>query len=154
MRNQLAPDTEPRRIGPRPGSPTDERLATSLLLPGEPRSASLARRFAADVIPLLFPEHDPAAAVILVNELVTHAVVHGQRQIEVTLRLVGDALRMEVADPGGGRRAVAPTTPRATDDDPTMGLQIVQSIADRWGIDVADGGSVVWCMLRGWEPLD
>jgi len=148
--NDVVQDTERRRPARR-GTPADSPVAVSLRLPGEPRSASLARHFAAEVVPLLFPEHDPAAAVILVNELITHAVVHGQRHVEITLRLVGDALRLEVADPGGGR---LPISPAAATDDPAMGLQIVQSISDRWGIDVADGGSTVWCLLRGWDPLD
>jgi len=87
---------------------------------------------------------------LLVSELVTNAVRHagapgaGEVGLDVTIR--SDAVRVEVADPGGGFEP----TPR--DDEMGRpggwGLYLVDRIADRWGI-VRNHLNRVWFEIDG-----
>lgn len=83
-------------------------------------------------------------ARLLVSEIVTNAVehVHEDGEIEISLRVEGNRLRVEVVDPGGGFEL--------RDRDPRnhrgWGLQFVQSLSDDWGM-AADGRNRVWFEL-------
>ena len=84
------------------------------------------------------------AAVVLVSELVTNALVHGKGGVELRLRLTRDRLVVEVED--GGYHM--PRRRRARDDEEGgRGLQLVATLADRWGARFTDGGKVVWAEL-------
>jgi anti-sigma regulatory factor (Ser/Thr protein kinase) len=81
---------------------------------------------------------------LLVSELVTNAVRHGldrQGAVELSLRLAGRCLRVEVADGGDG------FTPPTGEHDPAdpggWGLVVVDELVDRWGVEAA-GGTRVW----------
>jgi anti-sigma regulatory factor (Ser/Thr protein kinase) len=91
-------------------------------------------------------QNESGAALLVLSELVSNAVLHGAEPIEVRVSSVGDVLRIEVSD--GGRRAdgVAPR-PR---DDPRpggRGLHIVNSLARRWGTTDTDSGKTVWAEI-------
>ena len=83
---------------------------------------------------------------LLVSELVTNAVRHAGLDAGAPIRLMiaaGDAvLRIEIADGGSGFE------PRAPDPDPTRasgwGLFLVDELADRWGVEPADPGTLIW----------
>jgi anti-sigma regulatory factor (Ser/Thr protein kinase) len=83
---------------------------------------------------------------LLVSELVTNAVRHAGLDAGAPIRLTiaaGDAvLRIEIADGGNGFE------PRAPDPDPTRasgwGLFLVDELADRWGVEPADPGTLIW----------
>jgi PAS domain S-box-containing protein len=114
--------------------------------PPEPTAAAAARRALED---LLGPHLDDAAldnARLLTSELVTNAVRHGPkgRFADVRLRvLVRDALvRVEVIDDGPG--FVRPR--RRRDQLGGWGLLLVESVADRWGIEKG-GPTTVWFEL-------
>jgi hypothetical protein len=94
---------------------------------------------------------DPADAALAVSELYTNAVRHGPAGGRV---LAGYCLwscgaRIVVCDGGG------PTTPRVRSgaglDEGGRGLQVVASIAARWGSFRLPGGQTVWCDLG--QPL-
>ncbi|WP_405899905.1 ATP-binding protein [Streptomyces sp. NBC_00727] len=106
-----------------------------------PRGARLARRLAVHQldawgVPYGSPASDTAA--VLVAELAANAVTHGRvpgRDFEVTVRLIGRTLRIEVSDARGERRppvggAVAPA-PLAEDG---RGLLLVEALAARWEV--------------------
>jgi anti-sigma regulatory factor (Ser/Thr protein kinase) len=81
---------------------------------------------------------------LLVSELVTNAVRHGvdrRGAVELTLRLAGRCLRVEVAD--GGVGFTPPTGGHDPEDTGGWGLVVVDELVDRWGVDVA-GGTRVW----------
>jgi anti-sigma regulatory factor (Ser/Thr protein kinase) len=81
---------------------------------------------------------------LLVSELVTNAVRHGldrRGAVELTLRLAGRCLRVEVADGGAG--FTPPTGGHDPEDPGGWGLVVVDELVDRWGIDAA-GGTRVW----------
>jgi anti-sigma regulatory factor (Ser/Thr protein kinase) len=81
---------------------------------------------------------------LLVSELVTNAVRHGlgrRGAVELTLSLAGRCVRVEVADGGAG--FVPPVPVPDPDETGGWGLVVVDRLADRWGIEGADG-TCVW----------
>ena len=86
---------------------------------------------------------------LLVTETVTNAVRHprpaGGNRIEMDARLSGRLVRVEVRDRGSLDRA--PPLPAPGDRHaPGWGLLLIETVADRWGID-ADPSTRVWFEL-------
>ena len=79
----------------------------------------------------------------MVSELVTNSVLHGgasdQDEIELSLAWNPDRIRVEVLDygPGFGASLADP------DRSGGWGLQLVEKMADRWGV-TRTGATVVW----------
>lgn len=83
-------------------------------------------------------------ATLLASELVTNALVHGRGPVDLRLRLTRDRLVLQAVD--GGRHM--PRRRRAGDEEEGgRGLQLVASMADRWGFRATDDGKVVWAEL-------
>ena len=113
---------------------------STIELPPEPTSPGAARRFVTDDL----AGHDGAptdVAALLVSELVTNAVVHARTPIVVTVTATNGLVRVGVRDG-------SPTLPalRRFDRDAAAGrgLQLVERLASRWGIDVNDASKTVW----------
>jgi anti-sigma regulatory factor (Ser/Thr protein kinase) len=84
--------------------------------------------------------------LILISELVTNAVRHGAVQassVRVRIDVSPERIRLEVEDDGVGEFRPA-TVPR--DGAGGLGLRLVESLSDRWGI-ARTGPTVVWCEL-------
>jgi anti-sigma regulatory factor (Ser/Thr protein kinase) len=116
----------------------------ALTLSPSPEAPARAR---ARVTEALRGELDPeqlATARLLVSELVTNAVVHGQGTVELRAELNDDRLRVEVIDQGGGLEAEV----REQDFDEVggQGLRIVDAEASRWGVH--EGTTHVWFELE------
>jgi anti-sigma regulatory factor (Ser/Thr protein kinase) len=79
--------------------------------------------------------------VLLTSELVTNAIRHCRRRVELHVHLEGDRLRIEVLDD-------SPLGPTASDADllseKGRGLQIVEMLAAAWGVEPLDAGKKVW----------
>jgi anti-sigma regulatory factor (Ser/Thr protein kinase) len=91
-----------------------------------------------------------ADARLVVSELVTNSVCHSGASTDeaLTLRveLSASMLRLEVEDPGRDG-AIAPRPPDI-DGGGGRGLNLVQTISERWGVErVAAGGTRVWAQL-------
>ena len=85
---------------------------------------------------------------LLLSEMVNNAVQHGgadeDERIQVRLSWPSRRLRVEVVDPGTNRRRSVERVTR----EGGWGLVLVDSIADRWGLESApEGGSVAWFEL-------
>jgi hypothetical protein len=84
------------------------------------------------------------SAVLLVSELVTNAVLHTRTGPEITLRLNEDRLWVGVHDG-------SPVTPAPKRYGPNAatgrGLQLVEQVAARWGVERDVSGKVVWFEL-------
>ncbi len=125
----------------------DERTRVERLdLPRGIRSVRQARAFCQRLF--VGWEIDPQvaeAARLVVNELVTNALVHGRSPVSLMLRCTGSMLYVEVFDASGHlpRRRVA-----TADDEGGRGLQLVAELSERWGVRPAgDGGKAVWVAI-------
>jgi anti-sigma regulatory factor (Ser/Thr protein kinase) len=92
-------------------------------------------------------------ARLLASELTTNSVRHSgaPADIELVFRVeVSDTMvRLEVQDPGHDG-AIAPRPPSECGG---FGLNIVQTLSERWGLErVASGGTRVWAQIA-LEPL-
>jgi len=116
-----------------------------VLLP-EPQSASSAR----DVLRRSFREWHVDSqthletALLVVTELVTNAVRHGQSRVTLALTLDDDRLLLEVADDGSGVPQVRHPGWQAVGG---RGLLLVEALATRWGVRRSGRGKVVWAEL-------
>jgi anti-sigma regulatory factor (Ser/Thr protein kinase) len=100
-----------------------------------------ARRFVVSTLRRWHASHDLSDHAALVSsEMAANAVIHARSPFSVTLRADRALVRVEVrdarpADVGAQHRLVA---------RPGRGLGIVAALSQRWGIDAASGGKVVW----------
>jgi anti-sigma regulatory factor (Ser/Thr protein kinase) len=96
------------------------------------------------------------AALIVVSELVTNAVVHGSGTIHVTVLLRRSQLHIVVRDgnPVPPRRAVSVvrTSAGVSLDDGGRGLPLVDAVCRAWGHLSSDTGKAVWGIVDVVEP--
>jgi anti-sigma regulatory factor (Ser/Thr protein kinase) len=90
----------------------------------------------------------PTDALLIASELVTNAVLHSgcdaSDEVEVVAESLPGGLRIEVSDPG--RSGSAPSLKPHTEKPGGIGLQIVDSLARRWGAE-RGGRMRVWAEL-------
>lgn len=107
-------------------------------------SPRVARRFVTDVLAGTRLPVD--LIVLLVSELATNAVLHART--DYVVRLVvdseGDRVRVEVEDANERPPSIAHTPPEATSG---RGLQLIQKLAESWGVDASAAGKLVWFEL-------
>jgi anti-sigma regulatory factor (Ser/Thr protein kinase) len=91
---------------------------------------------------------------LCVSELAVNAALHTRAAFTVTLRPVGLGVRVDVIDTRPDQLPVV--VPRAgtavdlTERSTTgRGLQIVATLADRWGVSTTNGAKAVWAELSG-----
>ncbi|MBF4133299.1 MULTISPECIES: ATP-binding protein [Streptomyces] len=108
-----------------------------------PRGARLARRLALHQLDTWGVPHGGEAsdtAALLIAELAANAVTHGRvpgRDFEVTVKLLGRTLRIEVSDTRGELRPPVPgvTRPEAGPlAENGRGMLLVEALADRWDV--------------------
>ncbi|MEV6551200.1 SpoIIE family protein phosphatase [Streptomyces sp. NPDC051597] len=150
------PVPSPGAAEPRPAS------AARTGLPGNPLAPSAARRFARAALADWTAQGVPGAeglderaadeAAIVVNELVTNAVVHAGTTVELVCRLeppAGDepgAVVVEVSDHHPSRVVRhEPREPGAPEYG--RGLHLVAALAECWGITYRTGLKTVWARL-------
>ena len=128
-------------------------------LAASPQDPRLVRRWAAGVLQDWELGSELDRALLVLNELVTNALVHSPGGGLCRLTVDGGALEVLVTDHGSGppRRAL-----RAATDVPEApswerpggrGLQIVAAMSDSWGLVLPDGGAGVWARWQvapGW----
>ncbi len=107
--------------------------------PPDSRSVRAARAFVAEVVDA--PDQVREDLALVVSELAANAVLHTTSAFTVTVRSLGDAVRVEVAD-------TSPVLPQVKDHGdraPTgRGLRIVDQLARARGVHRTDDGKVVW----------
>lgn len=86
---------------------------------------------------------------LLVTELVTNGVLHGQGDVRLEAELRPGSLHVEVIDGGDGigGRSRSPDLER----EGGFGLVIVDSLADRWGVFA--GSTHVWFEVDAAAPV-
>ncbi len=112
------------------------------MLPAAPASLATARGFARDALRrwnLIACSDD---TLVVVNELVTNAIVHGSGPVTLTISLRGRLLHIVVRD----RSPVKPASASLNDERTSgRGLAIVEAMTTDWGYTKsATTGKDVW----------
>jgi serine/threonine-protein kinase RsbW len=110
----------------------------------EPASVPAARRFATEALKGVSGETLDAVE-LMVSELATNCVRHASTAFDLTVAEERGTIRVEVTDRAGG----TPTMRSPGPEDPTgRGLQIVNMLAESWGVDHGSGqGKTVWLTI-------
>ncbi len=93
------------------------------------------------------PAEVSGCAVLLTSELVTNAVLHAATPMCVTLHILSDRIRIDVAD---GNPAFPSIKDYGQDAATGRGLTLFNTLASNWGVQAVDGGKIVWFEL----PVD
>jgi anti-sigma regulatory factor (Ser/Thr protein kinase) len=116
-------------------------------LPPTVAAVPAARHVVLELLRVWNAPQDVQDAGLLVTEIVANVVDHvsGEAELTVEMSLSDDWLRIAVVDGS----AVRPVVRELSAERPRgRGLQMVQAIADRWGVEDHDGGKRVWFELR------
>jgi anti-anti-sigma factor len=129
-------------------------LRDELLLAPTPTAAATASLHVRDILGYWQPALPDSAvlerAVLVVNELVTNAVVHARTDLWLRLELRGDWLHIAVRDGSPRLLRMVTANPKA---EGGRGLRLVEQLTRTWGAHPhPDGGKVVWCTLRLYSP--
>ena len=120
----------------------DLRVRTTL--PAAVTTPAAARAVARDVVERGRGAVRVEDVALVVSELVTNAVLHGDGDITLDVAVAPHTVHVEVGD--GGPEEPAALNPPA-DAEAGRGLQLVSRIATRWGVRTAAHGKVVWADL-------
>lgn len=100
-----------------------------------PGSVVEVRRFVSQHLPAGAPAHD---IVLVGSELASNAIVHARTPFDVTIVADG-VIRLEVTD-----RSTAVPVKIDSPDGRGRGLNVVDTIATRWGVEVSPTGKKIW----------
>ncbi len=120
-------------------------------LPAVPGSVRQARRLVGEVVTRLgLPGSVRDDVRLLISELVTNAVLHGEGPVRIEV-VVDSAITCRVAD---GLPALPRPRDAALDDETGRGLLLLDALTDDWGSECTADGKVVWFRLafRGTTP--
>jgi CheY-like chemotaxis protein/anti-sigma regulatory factor (Ser/Thr protein kinase) len=111
----------------------------------EPADVALARRFVAEQCRDWGCGDVVEDAQLVVSELVTNALIHGQSRCQLRAGLSDAALRLQVVDSGAGM----PDPQIAGEgDEHGRGLLLVSALCAAWGVEALPaGGKIVWAEL-------
>jgi anti-sigma regulatory factor (Ser/Thr protein kinase) len=93
------------------------------------------------------PAEVTGCAALLTSELVTNAVLHAATSLCVTLHILPDRIRVDVAD---GNPAFPSIKEYGKDAATGRGLTLFNTLASNWGVQAVDCGKIVWFEL----PVD
>ena len=93
------------------------------------------------------PSEVTGCAALLTSELVTNAVLHAGTPLCITLHILPDRIRVDVAD---GNPSFPAIKEYGTDAATGRGLTLFNTLASNWGVQAVDGGKIVWFEL----PVD
>ena len=116
--------------------------AAVIELPPRAQSAQDARRFVHDQCEHWGCRDLIDAAMLIVSELVTNAVIHAATPAELRAEWSHGVLRLEVLDHAEG----SPPDPRiaSPDDEGGRGLFLVDALSAAWGVEPRESGKVIW----------
>jgi anti-sigma regulatory factor (Ser/Thr protein kinase) len=151
---ELRADNERMRVqqlmGPQANGRDEMDESMQVVLPADVRAPGAARRIVASYLGDLVATSVLDSAQLLISELVTNSVQHSGvgagEQLTVRVDLGQTWCRVEVEDPGRDG-VIAPRPPDSVHGG-GMGLHLVQTLSERWGLErVWDGGTRVWAHL-------
>ncbi|MEY9490582.1 PAS domain-containing protein/anti-sigma regulatory factor (Ser/Thr protein kinase) [Streptomyces calvus] len=107
-----------------------------------PQAVGHARRFTRRTLRSWGVSENVDAALLVVSELVTNALVHTDGQVRLDLTLVNGRLRLAVAD-ASPRTPVKPTS-IGWEATGGRGILLVEAVSAAWGTLPVSGGKQVW----------
>jgi len=110
----------------------------------DPRSPARARRMVRDALTDRHLSHLAEDTIIVVSELAANAVRHARSGLAVTLANTPVGVRISVTDSSGQLPALRRAAPNA---GAGRGLQLVDGLANRWGVTLGPAGKTVWAEL-------
>ena len=119
----------------------DPRVRALYKIDPRPEGPALARRIIAEELASRVPDTVLDDVKLMVSELVTNGIVHGATQPDTPVMLdlvVGGGIRCRVLDEGEGFATRRPDGPGG------WGLQVIQHLADRWGLQCSPQRTEVW----------
>jgi DNA-binding NarL/FixJ family response regulator len=108
-------------------------------------SPRLARRFVSQTLERWQVRSELDVIELLVSELVTNAVVHARSDVEVSVAVAPDRIRVGVFDSSRQLPVRREPGPEATSG---RGLVMLDALAAAWGTEFAPGGKSVWFEVR------
>lgn len=84
-------------------------------------------------------------AQLIVTELVSNGIDHGEGLITLTVSRRADGMLVEVHDESAKQPLVRPVDPSSARG---RGMQLVQALSKRWGTTPDGRGKVVWAELK------
>jgi DNA-binding NarL/FixJ family response regulator len=109
------------------------------------QAARLARRFVTRALERWEVQSELDVVELLVSELVTNSILHARSDVDVSVSVVADRIRVTVFDSSRDPLVRREATP----DDPSgRGLLMLDALALDWGTEFAPGGKNVWFELR------
>ena len=127
---------------PTVGGGEDQEVSWSL--PPSPSSVPKARRLVREQLSVWALDGCCENAELLVSELVTNALRHGDGQARLGVATRDGSVRIEVED--GGAAAPRVRRPQASDEG-GRGLHLISELSSRWGTAPTENGKVVWFEL-------
>jgi anti-sigma regulatory factor (Ser/Thr protein kinase) len=88
-------------------------------------------------------------AVLVVSELVTNALRHGDGRTVLRATLTATEVQLSVTDSGDGEPRVLPPEPGRVGG---LGLIVVDRLTMEWGVAPFPGGKTVWALLARAGP--
>ena len=115
-------------------------------LTDDPSAVRTARHLAEEVAASVGADESQALTLaLLVSEVVTNAVRHAGSAGRLRLRRAGPRVRVEVFDGDADLLRPRRTSPAGnTRPDRRRGLDLLDSLADAWGVEPTSGGKCVW----------
>jgi anti-sigma regulatory factor (Ser/Thr protein kinase) len=115
-------------------------------------SALSARRFVSDAV-VNVPEEVSETIALIASELATNCVRHAASAFEIRIEQLPDRVHIEVEDDGTGDPVLRSP---GLEDTSGRGLQIVQALADEWGVipKPETDGKTVWATIAIWSPQE
>ena len=111
-----------------------------------PTSVARIRRFVTASCRDIAPGVEPDTVALLVSELATNALVHGDGQVRVRVLPTAGGVRVEVHDG-------SPVLPAKRDatllDEGGRGVALVEALSSSWGSQVDGAGKTVWFEVAG-----
>lgn len=111
----------------------------SQTFPPEPQSVRRVRQMIRGEVPWA----DTSDIELVASELVTNVIRHANTDLVVSLEVVGERVRVEVADGS----AIMPAARDMIDGSGGAGLRLVEAISEGWGADQRPDGKVVWAEI-------
>lgn len=123
---------------------------TVIPLPRRPDSARAARTMAKDACLGHVTTVVLEDVALVVSELVTNAIMHGDGDIRLRVQVDTDCIVVGVHDAGANRPLVHGI---GTGTESGRGISLVAAVCQDWGVRALDDGSKeVWCVLGPAAP--